>query len=135
MARASVCASDAEVIALCSSWGTHVASGPSNGLRAALQSGTVTGARADGGVTALMLCCERGAVEKMALLLSSGADVSSRDSHGRAALSYAAREGTPSIISALLAAGADRRIRDNDGIGPAALAKALHGEAIAALLR
>jgi len=121
-------AGDEEVLAQCASYGIHT-HGPS-GLKAILERGGSANAKSKGGVTAVMIACERGCVAKVKLLLaaSPAPEITAVEKKWSfTALHFAAREGNPEIVSLLLKAGADSNKRCKDGLRPGMHAKVAPG--------
>lgn len=120
----------AEVISLCLSFGTHVESVSGEcGLKPVLAKGGAAAANAVDssskyGETALMIAAEKGALEKVKVLLAAGAKVDATDKLGSTALHYAVAGGNAAVVKALLDAKASPATKNKDKISPAAMARA-----------
>ena len=119
-----------DVIALCLSFGTHVESASGeNGLKPALVKGGAAAANAvdpasKHGETALMICAEKGALEKVKALLAAGAKIDAVDKVGNTPLHYAVAGGNAAVVKALLDAKASPATKNKEKISAAALARA-----------
>ena len=80
-------------------------------VKSLLDKGADINARADNGVTALMMASYEGAVGVVKLLLNKGAEVNDKSNNGFTALLMAVGNGNLDVVKSLLEKGADPTIK------------------------